>query len=238
MIRELIWDSTFFSRKIGELELTSCEPHHLKNVLDRAKQKGFKYVICKMTSQDTSLSKLLESAGFYLTDIGVIFAIEPGSFVSQNMKKWPPIRRSVRTAQPGDIAVLKRMATALFRDSRFYNDPFFSREDADRLYQSWVENSVKGEAADVVFCVPRIGFVTCRKSGRYSGEIVLIGIKRGFRGKGFGTALVGEAMRWFERERVKSVSVRTQLKNMKAVNFYVSLGFKLKKYDLVFGKIL
>jgi GNAT superfamily N-acetyltransferase len=70
------------------------------------------------------------------------------------------------------------------------------------------------------------------------GEIVLIGIKKNFRGKGLGSALIGEAMQWFTKEKITLVTVRTQLKNMKALNFYLNLGFLPKEYDIILGKIL
>ena len=64
-----------------------------------------------------------------------------------------------------DIPALQKYITSLFPESRFYNDPFFSREDADRLYRAWIENSVRGEAADIVFHIPGTGFISCRKAG-------------------------------------------------------------------------
>jgi dTDP-4-amino-4,6-dideoxy-D-galactose acyltransferase len=238
MVKELIWDSAFFKRKIGELELTFRTSSRLRVSLDKARSQGFKYVTCKMTSQHTSLIKLLQSLGFYLTDIGVIFTMETDRYWSHSHKKYSAIRKFIRAAEAEDAPVLKKVAKSLFRESRFYNDPFFSKEEADRLYQSWVENSVKGQAADVVFHIPNTGFITCRKSGKGSGEIVLLGTRKSLRGRGFGAALVCEAMRWFREERIDRVSVRTQLKNMRAVNFYAGLGFRLRKYDLIFGKIL
>lgn len=76
MIKELAWDSNFFKRKIGELIPVSREPSHIKNLVKRAKEDGFEYIICKLISQDTLFIRLLESLGFYLTDIGVILNIE------------------------------------------------------------------------------------------------------------------------------------------------------------------
>ncbi len=143
----------------------------------------------------------------------------------------------IRVATPQDIPTLKKMVRGLFPDSRFYNDPFFSKREADRLYQAWIENSVKAEAADIVFCVPETGFITCRRSTEKTGEIVLLGIKKNLRGKGFGSALARAAMQWFAEEKVKNVTVRTQLRNLKALNFYLARGFSPKSYDIILAKI-
>ncbi|MBI4680394.1 MAG: GNAT family N-acetyltransferase [Nitrospirae bacterium] len=125
-----------------------------------------------------------------------------------------------------------------FLESRFYNDPFFSKEEADKLYQTWMENSVKKKAADIVFCIPDVGFITCKKNVTNIGEIGLVGVKKDFRGKAVGTALMKEAITWFKSQDINLVSVRTQLKNIDAMNFYLKLGCYVKGYDIVFAKIL
>ncbi len=238
MIKELIWDSALFKRKIGEFIPVSRKPSRVKNALKKAKEEGFKYLICRIKSQDTIFIRLLETLGFYLTDIGVILTIKSDIFFQKNSQRESKISKSIKAAANDDIPMLKGLVKSLFLESRFYNDPFFTKGEADRLYAAWMENSVKGEVADMVYFIPQTGFITCRKSGRNSGEIVLVGIKKNFRGKGFGSALTEEAMRWFNKQGITRISVRTQLKNLSAMNFYVNLGFLPKEYDIVFSKIL
>ena len=103
----------------------------------------------------------------------------------------------ITAATEQDIPDLKKLIPSLFPESRFYHDPFFSRKEADDLYRAWIENSVKGQEADIVFHVPRTGFITCKKTGKRSGKIVLIGIRKGMRGKGYGSALLFRSMEWF-----------------------------------------
>ncbi len=238
MIKELPWDSALFKRKIGEFIPVSQAPAHIRAALKRAKEEGFKYLICRIKSQDTVFIRLLERLGFYLSDIGVILTIKTDTFFQKNSQRESKISKSIKVSTYDDIPMLKALVKSLFLESRFYNDPFFTRGEADRLYAAWIENSVKGEVADIAYFIPQRGFIICKKSGRNSGEIVLVGIKKGFRGKGFGSALTQEAMRWFNKRRITRISVRTQLKNLSAVNFYVNLGFLPKEYDIVFGKIL
>ena len=186
--------------------------------------------------------KTLESLGFYLTDIGVVLGIETKHLAIPLFGKGGlggilQRAKSVEVPTQKDIPALQKIGKSLFAASRFYSDPFFSKKEADGLYEAWIENSVKGQAADIVFFIPRVGFITCRRSAN-SGEIVLIGIKKGVRGKGFGTVLVGEGMRWFREQEVKLITVRTQLKNLEALNFYIKLGFLPKEYDIILGRIL
>ena len=195
----------------------------------------------------------MESEGFYLTDIGVTFEIKTAEYLSGTDEKAATKSVSVSygnqalaagaasgvvEATEKDISDLKKMIPSLFPESRFYHDPFYSRKEADDLYRAWIENSVRGEEADVVLHIPRTGFITCKKVGRRAGKIVLIGVKRGKRGRGLGTALLLGAMKWFAAERVSSVTVRTQLKNVIGMNFYLHCGFLIKEYDLIFAKIM
>lgn len=238
MIKKLIWDSSFFKRKIGELIITSIEPAYIKSAINKAKKDGFKYIICKIKSQDTLLIKQLESLGFYLSDIGIILSNETDKFLNKYTVRNSIIRKSINVATYKDIPMLKKIIKSLFLESRFYSDSFFSKEEADELYQTWIKNSVLGHASDVVFCIPHTGFVTCKKSKKKSGEIALIGIKKEFRGKGFGRILLEKAMKWFMFKDIKLVTVRTQLKNIDGINFYLKSGFSIKEYDIIFSKIL
>jgi dTDP-4-amino-4,6-dideoxy-D-galactose acyltransferase len=237
-IEELKWDSAFFRKKIGALKAPSEDCSGLKDTLKKAKKDGFEYVACRLEMQDTGLIRHLESNGFYLADIGVTLATDTQRFFQKEKQSPRTKQNGIQAATPQDTPALQKYITSLFPESRFYNDPFFSKKDADKLYRAWIENSVKGEAADIVFHIPGAGFISCRKSGKNSGKIVLIGIKKGSRGKGYGTALLAEAMDWFRKERSRTVTVRTQLKNTKALNFYLHSGFMVKEYDIIFGKIL
>lgn len=238
MIKELVWDSALFGKKIGELTITSQNPGQIVTAVEKAKADGFQYIICKIHSLQTSTVKLLESLDFYLSDIGVTWEVETNKFLYENINKNLKTGQDVKTAVESDIPRLKKISKSLFTESRFYNDSFFSREEADALYQAWTENSVKGKAADVVLYMQDTGFITCKKTVSNSGEIVLIGIKKEFRNKGVGTILMEEAIKWFKKQGVNLVSVRTQLKNLNAINLYLKSGFYVKGYDIVFAKIL
>ncbi|MDQ7787195.1 MAG: GNAT family N-acetyltransferase [Thermodesulfovibrionales bacterium] len=238
MIKELQWDSAFFKKKIGTLIVDAIEVKNLSSTIEKARNAGFHYLTFKTKSFDMPVIQALESAGFSLTDIGVTFRANSDIFSSTASPKTMKWRKSLRVAGFRDIPMLRTLIKGLFPQSRFYHDPFFSKKDADNLYQQWIENSVKGTAADIVFCVDKAGFITCRKKDKLSGEIVLIGIGKRTRGKGLGTVLVAQAMQWFRDKGMRTVTVRTQLRNPDAMNFYIKLGFLVKEYDLIFGNKL
>ena len=238
MIKELKWDSAFFKRKIGQLQVSRETLHEVPRAVEKARVEKFRYLLCRLNAQDTYLIRELESTGFYLCDIGVTWqkrtaGLTPTGAGSRGFFAGAPPRR----AAGEDVPMLRDVVRSLFRDSRFYHDPFFSEEEAERLYQTWIENSVKGEAAEIVFCVPGKGVVACGKSD-HSGKIVLIGVKEDARGQGIGRALTEKAMEWFIDQGLDSACVRTQLRNLGAMNFYCRLGFTVTEYDITLGKVL
>jgi hypothetical protein len=119
VIEELKWDSKFFNKKIGELKVVPEQLSGVETVVEEAKKNGFKYIICKIQQQQTALIKLLESLGFYLSDIGVTWAVETDKFLYKNMNKNPGIKKSLNIATEKDIPMLKKMVKSLFLESRF-----------------------------------------------------------------------------------------------------------------------
>lgn len=234
MLRELIWDSRFFRKKIGEFLIHGYKPPDVDKILDIAKNEGYEYIFCRLYNQDTSFIKVLTTKGFYLTDIGITWQINIKKLFLKTDKS---LQDFIITASQEHIPELKRMTRGLFKDSRFYSDPFFSEDEADRFFEAWIESSVKGDAADIVFYYPERGFISCKKENMI-GRIVLIGVVHQWWGKGIGRALIERAGEWFNREGIEIVHVRTQLKNINAMKFYSKLGFMISGYDLVFGKIL
>lgn len=235
MINILKWDSAFFNRKIGELDISSKSLSLVETALKKAKNEAFEYVTCRLKDFNTIQSRHLESLGFYLSDLGITWAIQPDEFSYTASNKNDT---DIRLATDSDIPSIIEIARPLFGESRFYNDPFYSKDDADKLYDTWIENSVKGDAADIVLYVHKKGFITCKKTSKDKGHIAIIGITIDHRGKSLGSTLIKEALKWFQSQGVNLVSVRTQLKNLNAMNFYSKLGFYIKEYDIVYAKIV
>jgi dTDP-4-amino-4,6-dideoxy-D-galactose acyltransferase len=231
MIELMTWDTEFFGRRMGVLFGPPFSEDAVAADLERAAGEGFDYLLCRPPVTDASAVRTLERAGFYLTDIGVTWAstVEryqraPGALVSDG----------VRLATTADVPLLAREAVKLFRNSRFYHDPFFSHADADRLHEGWLANSVSGQAADAVWLMPDTGFVTCKVKGDV-GDIPLIGVWEGSRKRGGGRTLMNTAVAWFGERGVQTVHVRTQMKNIQAMNFYHRLGFDLHAADMTMG---
>lgn len=235
MIEALKWDSEFFGRKIGVLTGDLASPAAVAADLAAAAAGGFAYLTCRPPVEHAAAIRTLERAGFYLTDIGVTWSSEVRDY--QAGAAAVPAG-TIRAATSADVPQLSAAAMTLFPLSRFYADPFFSAEEADRLHAAWLANSVSGQAADAVLINPDAGFVTCKLTKDGGGEVALIGVWHASRGRGAGRDLMTAAVQWFAGRGVTTVRVKTQVKNLQAMNFYRRLGFGLHATDMTMGCML
>jgi dTDP-4-amino-4,6-dideoxy-D-galactose acyltransferase len=232
MVEPLNWDSEFFGRRIGAVT-QAWTAESVARDLASARAQGYHYLISRPPVADAAAIRTLERAGFYLTDLGVTWHSEVGRYLQGADRAT-----TARAATEADIPWLQQAARVLFPLSRFYHDPFYSTADADRLHAEWLANSVRGLAADAVLLIDGTGFVTGKIAKDRAGEIVLIGVVDGARQKGAGRALMTAALEWFASQAVTTVRVKTQVKNLRAMNFYHRLGFDLHSTDMTMGCIL
>jgi len=227
LIEKVEWDSVFFGRKIGRL--TMVPPgNKLDKLIQQAHENAYEYLTCRLIVEKITEIQNLERHGFYITDIGAVWEKETAQIPEQSF--------FVRQATLKDAPMLESMSRGLFRDSRFYNDPFFTYEEADKLFRKWIENSLRNRTGRT-FLIENCGFIICNKI-KNKGNIVLIGVVSDMEGKGIGRSLVYKALDWFKTKGVDAVTVRTQTNNIRAMNFYLGIGFKIKHIDITMGLIL
>jgi ribosomal protein S18 acetylase RimI-like enzyme len=229
LIVELAWDSKIFERKIGRLITVPAE-RKLKKLLSQAREEGYAYLTCRIGTGRIVEMQRLEAHGFYTTDIGIVWEKSPEGFS-------PGEVNALRRAGKKDALAIKSIANGLFLDSRFYHDPFFSREDAEKVYRGWIDNALR-DNLQKTFLLENSGFIICRKLRENNGDIALIGVVSQNRRKGIGRALISKAFEWFHKEGVTVVTVRTQANNISAMNFYARMGFRVKYIDTTMGLIL
>ena len=227
MIELVSWDSDFFGRKIGLVPFVASETE-ADALIAEARDREFSYLSARLTPSDIPAIQILERKGFYTTDIGIVW--------HRGLEKIVTPQTLARQGTNTDNSIVQKIADGLFTDARFYNDPFFSKEEADRLYRTWAGNLLQGDA-DKVLLIGEEGFVACKTAGNV-GSIILIGVSAVHQKKGVGTELVLNALAWFKKVGMESVSVRTQAANRGAIALYEARGFRMKSMDITMGRII
>jgi len=227
VIQELTWDTEFFGRKIGTIPVVASAGE-ADALLEKARQQEFRYLISRLSPTEIASVQILEQKGFYTTDIGIVW--------HRSLQDIESPRVLAREGTKDDNTIVQQISAGIFREGRFYKDPFFSREEADRLYRTWAENLLKGDA-DRVFLIGHEGFVACKVAGD-TGSITLIGVSSEHQNRGIGKDLVRNALAWFRELGADKATVRTQAGNSNAIAFYERVGFRVRNLDITLGRII
>lgn len=201
--------------------------HHVQELIDDLQKNEITYAVYRFNAANFPLIHALEESGFLLID-GLI-ALENDSFVSDITDNV-----SIREAKQSDLNALQEIAKDVFTLTRFYTDPLIPVEKANSLYAKWIENSLRGEAADMVLIYEEageiLGFITLQKEG----HIPLIAVSKQAQGKGIAKKLIKGAYTYFHEWGVEKIAIETQSINIPALRSYQSCGFKITNSYLTF----
>jgi GNAT superfamily N-acetyltransferase len=232
MIELLPWDSQLLGRKLGRIAQKPCAIADVAAAVEKARQEGFQHLMRRLHHDEFHTVRWFEQSGFCIVDIGVVWRCESTLDIANADASQATV------AVESQIPSLQRAMHRIWNDSRFYQDPFFTERDADLIFAEWVKNSVTGQAANAAFTIGNVSLITCKKLADGRGDIPLVGVHPSHQGKGLGRHLVARALQWFRDNGCSTVTVRTQLRNVSALNFYRALGFGVGWADLTVSKIL
>lgn len=199
----------------------------IRQLIANLKENKIEYATYRIKASDFLTIHALEDEGFRLVDGCIKLETE----ILELRDKTP---QNIRNAEEKDIPQLKRLASCVFSQTRFYNDPLIKKSQADTIYSEWIKNSILGNAADAVLIwedenLPR-GFITLGKDG----TIILIAVDVKQQGKGIGKWLIKSASSQFKNFGVKSSTVETQMTNAQALRLYQACGYKIVDAYLTF----
>lgn len=161
---------------------------------------GREIVQVKVAADDFRQIARLQKQGFVLVEGELEFELALATF-SENMT-------ACRPADMADLPDLNLLFGSAFPDSRF-RSPYFSREDNQRFYRTWIENAVKGKFDD-------IGLVQCNADGQIQGAVTvrllaqqqakigLLAVKPDCRQQGIGSELLNAAIAWAKQQNAKN----------------------------------
>jgi ribosomal protein S18 acetylase RimI-like enzyme len=214
MIEQLEWDSKFFDKKIGKIELVK----HTE-ALDMHELEGFDLVYIFATEQLNIDAPLLDVKVTYSKVVG------SGNELFQVTAFNPQVH---------SFTELLKLVYLSGHDSRFRKDPFFGENKFQALYKTWIEKSIQDPNIKVLVYVENLkilGFVTLVVS-EHKNSIDLIAVDPIVQGKGIGKALIGAVE---SNLLVGSIlNVTTQESNLGACATYEKSGFKLTTKQFIY----
>lgn len=220
-VKILDWDSHFFKKKIGVIELNT-EIGVFSDI------ENFDLVYVKQNED-----KFIRIDNFNLT------YIETKVIFSKSIsKKNNPLMRFVFSALETNISKehIYKLAYESGKYSRFKLDENFDQLEFEALYQAWVDNSFRKEFSDDILIYKEnniiLGFITYEIIVDYA-IIGLLGVCDKYRGKGIGRALLDTVENQLTIKHIKKLRIPTQLQNVQACGFYSKLGYNIIEKKII-----
>jgi RimJ/RimL family protein N-acetyltransferase len=242
-------ESEVFHKKIYAITHLISEGSYIDSVSRKQKMlrffarhymSGIGMVSCRANSEDLSTIHALEKESYNYMDSLVTYTYD--------LKQQRPERNApsylIRPVQKKDGDPLKKIVrNSQFMD-RFHNDPHISREQSDRLYETFIGNAMNGIGADTVLvaeCDDKVvGFNTIENQDRlYSpcgihiGSFVLNAVAPEHRNRGIYSNLMNESLDYLEG-RADLAEIRTHSGNFPVHRVLPRIGFRLSLSQLTF----
>ena len=232
LCRQLEWDSQFFQRRIARIEGDRLDKQSLDPALRWCKEKGIECLYFLCSPDDDNSVAVAEAAGFHLVDI----RSELNWRIQATSESSPSF---VRQYQESDLAMLQKIASQAYTNTRFNFDNHFPSEQVADLYKVWITTSCQNEEHKVFVASSEnkiVGFITCFFDTAEIGRIGLLGLSEEVKGRGYGRQLVQAAQQYFFSTSADEVRVVTQGRNLAAQRLYQSCGFRTYKLGLWYHK--
>jgi len=211
MIRKLDWDSAFFNLAVGEWH--AGEEASGARVFDVIYAKGSK-------TDDYSPEGFAKT----FSETKVVFSkqLTTGKHLEER-----PIRE-VNEKQV--IASLYELAFESGKHSRFLLDSRFGKDNFEKLYKTWVDNSLNGQFATKVLVYDEglklSGLVTYKINEGFA-TVGLIAVSPDRQGHGIGRELLAHVEKELAENNIFELRIPTQLENEAACRFYKKQGYKI-----------
>lgn len=227
----LKFDSNLFGYKVAKINKVQMDKKTLKVVLSELSGDGVKLVYWAINPRDARSNLSARENGGLLVDEKITFIKSIGE------DEYGKDTRIISYFGHELNQNLVRLAFQSGEYSRFKIDKNFKNNEFEKLYEKWIENSLKRVIAkDVLVYIEgnvELGIVTIgEKNGK--ADIGILAVDENSRGKSIGTKLVNAAFSLTKKWGFGQIQVVTQGKNEIACRFYERLGFKIEKMENIY----
>lgn len=231
------WDSDFFGYPVGYLACRRLTPAIQNLVKDFTSTHRVVLLEYLCNCHDWLSVQTAEQAGYSFVDIRLT--------LENALRKAPesalPKGTSIARAEAPHIPSLKKMASALYMDSRYFFDPHFARDKVRIFYEGWIEKAVLGTFDDYCLLLvrngePPLAFCTIRKNRPKTAQIGLFGVSPEAQGGGIARPFLNAVLARLHADGFEMVEVVTQGRNYRAQRVYQRCGFVTKTTELWYHK--
>ena len=236
LCQKLQWDSNFFGINVGYLSCLRLTPNIEKHVKKFVRKEKIDLLEYRCNCHDRESVVTSENNGYSFVDIRLTYE----NVLKNNNKVRDRKHYSVRKGCDCDIEKLQKIATDIYKDSRYYFDDNFDKDKVITFYVDWVAKAIKGQFDDYAYVLydnkEPIGFCTIKEIRKKVVRIGLFGMNSKYRGEGLATYLLGKSLQNLSEQGFDYVEVVTQGRNYAAQRLYQKCGFVTKSTELWYHK--
>lgn len=228
-LKVLDWDTSYFGLKSAKVVLDGpVEDKNWEKLLTQI--EDFEFIsITNLNNEKENNIWLGQNTDSFLSDINVQFEKKLGGdvkFVNEEcyISNFFEVNKTIL-----------EISGRTFKYSRFFNDPYLSKNKAKSIYQMWTKNAFERE--DKYFVVSKkdkINGFLLFSIDNYTATIELIAVDDKYQGQGIGKKLILALEGYLKDKDVKKIKVGTQLNNIYGINFYNSIGFNYNSCSSVY----
>jgi hypothetical protein len=246
------WESEFYKRKFGALNVEDIDCLNklrkrdvltlLENILSAADRQDYNIIEIHTEISSMNWMSILEETGFRLVDSKITFI----TLIRQDDYELPPLSSWViEYATQNDLkSIIELTNRSYIRNpdffSRFKNELYFSKNEIEKYYLTWVTNSI--EDKDSYFIVMKdhgkiFAFFIYRRSGfhnekpLYKGILTVVDTE--FRGKNTYTPMQTFLYKQFP-DKEFFLDNTTQLTNIPTIINHIKSAKRLDRIGLIF----
>ena len=235
LVEKLDWDSKFFGLKIATITTQFLRNNIMSYIKNFVKKNSIDLLYYKCNCHDRESILIAEKNNFNFVDIRIEF--EKKILKKENIESN---NYSFLLATKKNTSQIKRLASGIYRNSRYYFDENFKTSKVNEFYNNWIEKAIRGEFDDECHCLfdgkTIIGFCTVKYNHDLTASIGLFGISKSYQSKGLAKLLLQHISNLMHDKSVKKLRVVTQGRNYKAQRIYQKTGFLTKKTELWYHK--
>ena len=220
----LDWDTDFCGNKVGKIVVQN-------NLIDENLLLNNDYKLLYLFSNEALSDELVKKYNLFLADEKIDLITQVSDLTldkspNENLEELTKLDENLLdlTLQSGHY-------------SRFKIDPNFKKNEFEKLYAVWIEQSITHKNAEKVigFLVNNkvVGFVTIGlKNNAY--DIGLIAVDEAHRSLKIGKQLLAYVFNYAISKEINKVTVTTQKQNQGAMKFYINNGFSVNHTTYIY----
>lgn len=233
----LDWDTNYFGIKCARVTLREeISKNEWINIRNFIIENDF-IVIDNINNNSTNNFFISNLLGAFLTDINFQFEKTLGNEINEILDINYKVVIKNNLEYNDEIVDISKNS---YKYSRFFNDPFLNKNNSKNIYCHWVESSFLKENKFFLYILKNneiLGYILFNIDEKNKKAIIeLISVKENYIGKNIGTKMIKELEKYLKNyyKDIEILQVGTQSNNIKAINFYVKNGFKVKELRSVY----